>query len=134
MLDVEVVGEAVLELVEHPAAASVGEHLVGDDHVHRQHREPGGDGPRVQVVRADHARGVEDVLAHGDQVDPARCRLEQDVDGLAQERPGARQDHEGDRDGRHGVGLQPSRGQDDERRHDDGRGAEQVAQHSGVAE
>jgi len=59
VLDVEVVGQAVAEPVEHPRAVRAG----SQDDVHRQDVHAAGDGPGVEVVTAGHALGVQDVPA-----------------------------------------------------------------------
>ena len=63
------------------------------------------------------------------QVDPARRRLQQDGDHLAQQRDGARHDHEADDDRRDPVGALEPGGQHDDGGDDDRRRAEQVAEH-----
>src|SRR6266700_2116169 len=53
--DVEVAAQALLQRVEDDPAPAVGEHVRLDDDVHGQHRQPGRDRPRVQVVHVAHA-------------------------------------------------------------------------------
>lgn len=78
MLEVEVVGEAGAELVEHARRFGI----ALDDHVRGDDVHAGGEGPRVEIVRIHDARGTQDVVSHLVQVDVARGRLQQDLHGF----------------------------------------------------
>ena len=88
---------------------------VGEDHVRRDDVHPRRDRPGVEVVAVDDARRLEDVLADMGHVDVLGRRLEEDVGRVAEQREGARQDQQGDRDGRDGIGRDPAGEGDDER-------------------
>jgi hypothetical protein len=64
----------------------------------RQGHFPAGQGPDVEVVDVPDAGGLPDGRLDGVQVDAVGHALAQDVDRLGQERPGPRQDPEGDAD------------------------------------
>src|SRR3954453_12509192 len=108
VLEFEVATEARAERVQHAAAVPVGQRRIGDDDVRRQHREAGGDGPRVEVVDTDDAVDAEDVRAHVVQVDVLGGGLEQHVECLTQQVPGAGQYEDTDEQRRKGVGGLPA--------------------------
>ena len=81
MLDVEVTGQAALEMIEHPARlprrdAVVGHHDMGGDD--RQRR---GEGPGVQVVHGLDLGQLQEVSPNLIEIDVLRRRLEEHVDG-----------------------------------------------------
>ncbi|GAA2801988.1 hypothetical protein GCM10020219_086660 [Nonomuraea dietziae] len=83
----------------------------------------------MQVVDVGDARRLQQVLAHLGQVDAPGRGLEQDVDGLPEQLPGARQDQQRDDDRDERVGGDPSGELDDDRAGEHRHRAEQVAQH-----
>jgi hypothetical protein len=109
---VEVLAEAGAERVEHPATVPRRQRLVGHHHVRREDRLPGGDSPRVQVVHAEDAVDAQDVRPHVGQVDAAGRGLQQDVQRLPQQVPGARHDEAADGHRRDDVRRRPAGGQD----------------------
>ena len=96
MFDVEVAAQAVLEHVEHDRAPAVGEHVGLHDDVHGQHGQARRDGPHMQVVHVAHAGQAGQVRPDLAQVDAARACLEQNVDRIGEQPPGARQDQGAD--------------------------------------
>src|SRR5690606_35844280 len=102
---------------------------VGDHDVTPHGRVAAGERPYVQVVDfLDAGYGPERGM-HVAEVDVAGDGLEQDVDGLADEAPGADEDQECDNDGYDRVGRHPAGEEDDESGGDGADGAEQVAEH-----
>ncbi len=82
----------------------------------------------MQVVDAPHRAGrAQGVLDLG-HVEMGGRALEEDVDRLAQQRPGARQDEEGDERARDDVGAGPAGEDDHEAGHDHEGGADRVAE------
>ena len=96
MLDVKVPGQALLELVQHAGQVSVVEAEVVHDDVCSQHRQAGGDLARVQVVYFTHMVDLEQMRADRAQLKSLGSRLQQDVDALAQQLQGARDDQHAD--------------------------------------
>lgn len=79
--DIEVTGQALLQGVEQLGGVAVAEAARFDEDVRAQHRQAGGDGGCVQVMHVENVRYRGDVRADLGQVDMARGRLEQDVNG-----------------------------------------------------
>jgi predicted alpha-1,6-mannanase (GH76 family) len=123
VLHVEMAAQAVLQPVEH---AAVVDHPLVHHHVRREHREPGGDRPGVQVVHVADAGQAGHVAPDLAQVDAAGARLEQHVDGLPQQLPGAGQDQQAD--GERGDRVHPGEpgGRDHHPGHDHRGGPERV--------
>ena len=109
VLDVEVAGKAVLQLVEQPRQLTVPEARVVDDDVRGEHRQPRGHPRCVQVVHVVDVGHGADVLAYLREVEVAWCCLQQYVDGLAQQSPGAREDQAADDERGDRVGPLPAR-------------------------
>jgi len=82
MCDVEVVRQAVTELVEYLPAAPVGHKVVYDDHMSGQYRYPRRNCPYMKVVDVTYTRYVKNVRPDVVQVDMLRRRLQQDVHGV----------------------------------------------------
>src|SRR5215212_11887285 len=109
------VGDAVLpgeELFE-LAPAGVAIFSPADEDVGGEGRKTRGDGPDVEVVDLDYALGRRHPSADFPGVQSAGRRFEQDVGRVPEERPGAAQDKEPDRDADQGVRVAPT-GQDND--------------------
>ena len=96
VLDVEVPGQALLELVQQAGQVSVVEARVVNHNVGGQHGQTCGHLARVQVVHCAHVSDREQVLANRTQLQSLGRRLEQDVDALAQQLQRARDDQRSD--------------------------------------
>src|SRR6185437_9683977 len=129
VLDVEVAGQAFLELVEQPGGVPVVEAVVLDDDVGGQGGEPGGDGPGVQVVHAEHVGDLREVRADLFHVHALGGGLQQDAPGVAQQLP-RRLNHQDDHEeGGDGVGAGEPGGHDDDPGDDGADEPVQVGQH-----
>ena len=78
------------------------------------------DGPGMKIVDVGHAGRLEDVGPDSLEVDLLWGRLEQDVEGVAQQPPGARDDQQRDQHGRDRVRTGLAGPGDDRGRDDDG--------------
>ena len=125
MLDVEIPGETGAQLVEHACRLRAGP----QDDVGRDDRESARDRPGMEIVDVGDALRADDVRADDLEPHPARRRLQQDVDRLAQEADRPRHDERGDDDRRDRVGVVPAGHREDDGRDDDRHGTEEVAEH-----
>ena len=107
----------------------VAQRLVGDRDVRREGGHAARDRPRVQVVHVGHALGADEVLADHLHVDPGRRGLEQHVQAVAQQRPGARQDQHRDQQRGDRVGAVEPGGQHHQAGDDRGGRPEGVTEH-----
>jgi len=83
--DREVFSYTRLQVIQDCRGVPVEEALVINHDVRREHRQPGRDLGRVQVVHGADVLLLEQVLAHGVEVQPAGRRLQQHVDRVAQQ-------------------------------------------------
>ena len=96
VLDVEVLIEAPLQLVQEGGEVAVVEAGVGHDDMSGEHRESGGYLARMEVVHVVHVWVGEEAVAHRSEIQPTRGGFHQDVDALAQQLQGARDDQHAD--------------------------------------
>ena len=87
MLDVEVPGQALLQLVQQLWQVPVVEAGVVHHDVRGEHRQVRGDQAGMQVMHRVHVRHAEDVGTHMGQVDALRGGVHQHVHRLAQQLP-----------------------------------------------
>src|SRR5690554_6571566 len=77
--DLEVVGDTRLQVGQHGGGVTVVEAFVPDNHMRCQGGQPGGDLGGVQVMYRHNVRHAQEVLAHLVEVEPPRCRLQQNM-------------------------------------------------------
>jgi hypothetical protein len=111
VLDTVLAGENLFEV----APPSVAVFVAADEHVGRERRKAGSNGPDVQVVYLRYARDACHAPADLAGVDTWRRAFEQDVDRVAHESPGASQDQQADEDADDRVRVAPSCGEDYQR-------------------
>ena len=97
-----------------------------DFNVGAERREPWADGPDVDVVHRDHALDGGTCFDDRGRLKAGRGAFEEDVGGLAQQAPGAREDKEGDGDTGQRVHSGPAAQCDERRGRDDEHRAEGV--------
>ncbi len=129
VLDIEVPGQARLELVEQPRSMAIKEAGFVHDDVRGQGRQAGGDGPGVQVVHVVDMLGFEHVRANPVQVHVLRCRLQQDPPGIAEQVPRGHAHEPDDDQRRDRVGAGKPRRHDHDSGYDRADEAVQVGQH-----
>ncbi len=125
VLDAVLAQEHVLELA--PARVAI---LISlDEDMRGEGGEAGRDRPDVQVVHLDDPRHLGQTTTEPAGIHAPRGSLEQDVHGVAQDRPGAREDQERDRHAGKRVGVAPAREQDDDGGNEDSGRADCVGEH-----
>src|SRR5450759_2193425 len=105
VLDVEMAGQAALQLVEQGGQVSVLEAGVVHHDVRGQHRQACSDLAGVQVVHRLNPGDLEQMLANLAQLQPSGGGLQQNVDALAQDLQGARNDQRPDQQRSQRVGT-----------------------------
>lgn len=75
MLDIEVLGEALLQLFQQPRCPALRENLGVDAHMRGEDRRTSGELPYVHIVHAHNARKLKDVLADVSHRRPLRRRF-----------------------------------------------------------
>src|SRR5450759_927287 len=98
VLDVEVSGQALLELVEQAGQVPVVEARVVNHNVGGQHRQTRSHLGSVQIVDRQHVSDRDQMLANLAQLQSLGRGLQQDIDALAQQLQGARDDHRSNQD------------------------------------
>jgi len=88
VLDAVLAGKDLFEV----SSSGVAILVATDEHVGRERRKAGGDGPDMQVVNLRYARNADHAPADLVGVDSGRRAFEQNVDRVAHEPPGASQD------------------------------------------
>jgi hypothetical protein len=127
--DREVLGDTGLELVKDPRGVPVVEALVVNHNVRREHGKPRRYLSRVQVMHGTNVRLLEQVFAHGVQVESTRSRLEQHLDRLAKQQEASGQDEGSDDQRGDGIRPGPARERDDDRRHNHRKRSESIIAH-----
>src|SRR5207249_1270804 len=119
VFQVEMTGEAGLEMVKDPSGLPFGDAVVGDHDVGGEDRSARGEGPGMEVVDGENLGQLEDVAAHLGDLHVVRGRLDENAQRGPEQTDGS-PDHEGDDDQR-GDGVGPAKpGGHDDRAGDNG--------------
>src|SRR3954447_1318268 len=126
--DVEVPAQAFAQPIQHLTRAPLADAGLINNDVRREHRNSAGNRPGVQVMDVDNAAYSQHVLPYFVKVDAARSGLQQHVDDLAQQRPGARNDQHDDAERSDRVERCPAGDQDQYGGNDHGQRTNEVSQ------